>query len=356
MNIRATTFDRLTPGEIAAWASIQRENPLLDSPYFCSEFTQSVAQVRNDVEVAVLEEGHEVVGFFPFQRTSWNNGKPVGGRLSDFQAVIARPGIEYDPRQLVRSCGLSTWHFDHLLNGGTAFAPFVWREADSPCIDLPDGFEAYVAQRENGRKMVSRHGQQKRKLSREIGPVRFEPHVTDRAVFNQVIDWKSRQFQETGVPNIFDRSWVTNLLEAMLQFQGEQFSPMLSVLYAGDRLAAASFSMRAADVYHLWFPTYDVELSQHSPGTMLLVELLQAAEVLGIRRIDLGKGPEAYKQRTMTGARRVTEGTVDLRSSAAMMRWAWRHARDRIRSSPLYTPAKVPARMLYQVRSWLELR
>jgi hypothetical protein len=46
----------------------------------------------SDVEVAVLIVEGEIVGFFPFQGSRWNIGKPVGGPLCDFQGVIVRQG------------------------------------------------------------------------------------------------------------------------------------------------------------------------------------------------------------------------------------------------------------------------
>ena len=56
---------------------------------FGPEFTQAVAAVRGDVEVGVLEERGEPVGFFPFQRSRRNVARPVGGKMSDFQGLIA---------------------------------------------------------------------------------------------------------------------------------------------------------------------------------------------------------------------------------------------------------------------------
>ena len=79
MNIRLIPAEQLTPEHVAAWADIQRAEAALDSPYFRPEFTQAVAAVRGDVEVGVLEEGGEPVGFFPFQRGRGNVARPVGG-------------------------------------------------------------------------------------------------------------------------------------------------------------------------------------------------------------------------------------------------------------------------------------
>ncbi len=356
MNIRNITVDRLSSGEVATWSAIQRANPLLASPYFRPEFTQAVAAVRNDVEVAVLEDSGRPVGFFPFQRTPWNAGRPVAGRLSDYHALIAHEDVDCDPVALVRACRLSSWHFDHLVGAHASFAPFAWSSADSPYIDLSDGFEAYMRQQGGVRGVMSEYGQKKRKLEREVGPVRFEEHVADSAILSTLIQWKTDQYLRTKVDNIFAFPWVINLLERIMEFNGEFIAPVLSVTYVADKIAAINFGMRSGEVLHPWFPAYNVELSRYSPGTLHWIATMQAAEGMGIRRIDLVSGGETYKQRFMSGAIRVTQGAIDPRPSMAVARRAWRRTREYVRSTPMYSRVRGPVRMLHNMKAWLELR
>jgi len=354
MDICALSPSQLTTDDLGAWSTFQRDNPLLASPYFCPEFTLAVDAVRNDVEVAVMREADKPVGFLPYQRTMWNRGRPVGGRLSDFQAMIAMPGLQFDPLQLVQACGLSSWSFDHLLTSQESFAPFVWREADSPYIDLTDGFDVYMARRHNGRSLLSEYGQRRRKLTREVGPLRFEAHVSDPAILAKCIEWKAQQYRRTKLPNLFAFRWVLELFDKLLTVRSDAFSAMVSVLYAGDRIASINISLRSRNVLHAWFPSYDVELAHYSPGTLLWFETMQAANSIGIQRIDLGKGPEKFKRRFQSGATSVAEGTVDLQPATALLRRAWHKTRDLIRSSPLSVPARAPAQLIYRCRSWLE--
>jgi CelD/BcsL family acetyltransferase involved in cellulose biosynthesis len=99
-----------------------------------------------------------------------------------------------------------------------------------------------------------------------------------------------------------------------------------------------------------------VELAEYSPGLLLWIETLQAAESLGIRRIDLGEGPERYKLRLMSGASRLGSGTVDLQPVRAKVRRGWRTTRERLRASSWAGPARVPARLIRHFRHWLEVR
>ena len=354
MRIRAVTFKDLTTEEIAAWSAIQRAEPQVASPYFRPEFTEAVAAVRDDVEVAVLEENGGPIGFFPFQRSRWHTGGPVGGRLSDFQGLIAPAFVTIDPLELLRACRLKAWRFDHLLSQQQSFAPFAWRLAESPYVDLTDGVDAYFARRENDVRLRSEFRRKSRLLARDIGPLRYEENGADRKLISTLIEWKSAQYRRSRIPNIFDFDWVHRLFDRILECHGEDFSCHVSAVYAGDEVAAIHFGMRSGAVLHLWFPAYNVELARYSPGYLHSIEWIKAAAADGIRRIDLGKGPEAYKRRIMSGAASVAEGAVDLRPSAVMIHRAWRATRERVRMSPLAAPIRTPARMVRRVRHWVE--
>src|SRR5436190_15608567 len=86
----------LSPAQWERWSELQRENRGLQSPYFRPEFTQAVARVRSDVEVAVFQAHDQVVGFLPFQRGPLNMGKPVGGKLCDFHGCIGATDFLFD--------------------------------------------------------------------------------------------------------------------------------------------------------------------------------------------------------------------------------------------------------------------
>jgi CelD/BcsL family acetyltransferase involved in cellulose biosynthesis len=280
----------------------------------------------------------------------------VGGKVSDFQALVAPAGTDCDPLNLLRACGLKAWHFSNLVSGQNNFQRFVWREFDAPFIDLTNGFEGYLARKENGRRLMAEFNKKMKKLIRDVGPLRYEVHTTDSNVFRTLLDWKSDQYRRTNLPNIFDFPWVRKLLLKISEYDSEDFSPMMSALYAGDKLAAMILAMRSRAVLHSWFPAYNVELSEYSPGLLHWIETMRAADSLGIRRIDLGAGGERYKGRLMSGSVRLGEGTVDLQPAAALARQAWRTTRERVRASMWAKPARFPARLMRHFRHWLDVR
>jgi len=335
-------------GELAArWSEIQLSSRFLDSPYFCPEYIRATASVLPGVMVAILEREGHVAGFFPFQRGRGKVGHPVGGEMSDFQAVIAPEGAEWDAEELVRGCGLSAWRFDHLLATQQPFRAFHWKEAPSPYLDLARGFDAYRAERKAaGYREIERILYKARKAERRVGPLRFEFHTSDDRAFEALVRWKGEKLRSTGMANRFEVPWVTRFLDRIRHEQHEGFSAVLSTLHMGDRLAAVHLGMRSRSVFHWWLPTYDAELGAHSPGQISFIEVAAAAAARGVRRLDLGKGLEPYKTRLTSEAIPVAEGSIDLRPVGRRFWLNWHRAQDWARSSPLRRPLLKPARWL----------
>jgi len=357
MQVELIRSQALGEERLGEWIALQRSNPHLDSPYFCPEFTQAVASVRDDVEIAVLRDAGETIGFFPFQRTTRSVGKPVGGRLADFQGVIAGPDAAWNAHELIDACGLSAWSFDHLLASQAAFEPDSWGTAVSPYIDLSNGFEEFrKAKRKAGGRELDQALRKSRKLSREVGPLRFEADLDDDQVFDTLLHWKSEQYQRTRLADVFAFDWTVALLQQLRTTRTDDFQGLLSGVYAGDRLVAVHFGIRSGAVLHYWFPAYDREFMKYSPGLVLLAEICQAVEDLGIRRVDLGKGTEQYKTSFMTGTTLLAEGAVENRLVSKLVRKGWHDVRAWVRSSRLSGPAQVPAAWIRPLREWIAFR
>jgi CelD/BcsL family acetyltransferase involved in cellulose biosynthesis len=350
MKVQSLTAAALTPEQLAAWSRIQQQDPALDSPFFRPEFTLSVAAVRADVEVAVLSSAAEAVGFLPYHRTRGGVGRPVGMDLSDVQGLIARPEVACDAEQLLRSCGLIAWHFTSVVAAQPCFQPYhclVWQ---SPYMDLGEGFAAYRRERQAcGCRTIVEIERKRRKLEREIGPLRLVPHVSERRALEILLDWKIRQYRRTKARNYLAPSWTVALLDRVRNLQCADFAGMLSVLYVGDRPAALHLGLRSGGVLHVWFPVHDPDLGKYSPGLILWWELAHSAEGLGIRRIDFGRGGERYKASLQSGAMRLAEGSIDLRPVASYLRRGWLHTREALRASPLRVPGQT---VLRYARTW----
>ncbi len=342
----------IRPSELDAdltgrWNEIIAANAEFASPYFCPEYTRAVASVRDDVHVGVMRDGEDVIGFFPFQRGRGGIGVPVGGPFTDIQGVIAVPGAEWSAGDLIRGCGMSVWQFDHVLASQKPFRPWQRVLTCSPMIDLPDGFEGYAnTLRAAGSKQMQRLGQKQRGFERDEGPLRFEMQMQDTGVLGQLLEWKSRQYLDSGLVDAFDFPWTRALLENILAVQSENFGGLLSALYAGDRLAAIHMGMRSRTIWHYWIAAYTHDFARYSPALLLLVEMARTAASLGLTAIDMGKGPEEYKTWFATSAVLITEGSVELPSLARALRTARQGTEYLVRHSPLFPILRAPGRML----------
>jgi CelD/BcsL family acetyltransferase involved in cellulose biosynthesis len=293
--------------ELARWEELQNANPYLKSPYFTHQFTSAAAAARGDVRVAIMEEAHRIVGFFPHQQR-WSIGAPVGGRLSDHHGVVCEPGLRWDWRHLLQACRLAYWPFDHLPACQAPPVPLV--AECSPGLDLSRGYDAWWTRRTGATGALSCLPRKSRKLEREFGPLRFEENSRDPAVFARVLQLKSEQCRRTGQPDFFAWNWTQALVSAVRDTDEQTFGGRLSALYVGDMLMAAHFGMRSSRVWHWWFPVYNAQWRRFSPGALLLLKVAEAAAAGGHDLLDLGKGPERYKTSFADSAQPLVEGVV----------------------------------------------
>jgi CelD/BcsL family acetyltransferase involved in cellulose biosynthesis len=344
--VRSTTVQvvparSLTSEQLARWSHIQAGEPALASPFFCPQFTSIVGVARDDVYVGVLEQDGRTVGFFPFHRGRAGAGRPVGWRISDYQGVIAERSAEWDAKELIRACGLKTWEFDHVIAARPEFEPFGRVQGQSPFMDLSHGFEAYLRERrEAGVGEIGAARRKMRKLAREHGELRFEPHAAGPEALATLLRWKQQQYLRTGVSDTLAQSWIRRVLELVHARQEESFAGLLSLLFAGDRIVAAHLGIRSVSVWHYWFPAYDPALARYSPGIALLLKMAEHAPSVALGTIDLGRGDERYKGSLMSGAAPLLVGRVELPSLAAAMWRLRRSARALIRRTSVARPAR----------------
>ena len=125
-NVRIIAAKDLTPDLVSQWKAIASDDRYLQSPFFQPEFTQTVAQVRDDVELALVESAGELTGLFPFQRASNGLARNVSSRLSEFHGPIVRRDYDFDTAKVMRAAGLTWWQFDHLPMVGSPIPHHVW--------------------------------------------------------------------------------------------------------------------------------------------------------------------------------------------------------------------------------------
>ncbi|MBV1938876.1 GNAT family N-acetyltransferase [Streptomyces sp. BV286] len=322
-----------------AWHRAADESPGYANPFLSPEFAAGIGGFRGGARVAVLSEGTEAVGFFPYERTSLGVGRAVGLGLSDCQALVHRPGVTWDAQELLRACGLSVFEFDHLVEEQKPFDRYVTGTFASPVVDLKTGEGGYAQWLRGAYPGLAKTTLKKeRRLGRDLGEVRFVFDERDPAMLRTLMQWKSAQYRRTSRMDRFARPWIVNVVEHLFRVREEHFTGVLSVVYAGDRPVAAHFGPRSRTVFAAWFTAYDPELSYYSPGLIMHLRMAEAAGREGVRVMDLGRGEKEYKDWLKTRELRVGEGFVSRSHPVATAHRLWRRPVRGLRNTVLAHP------------------
>jgi len=353
MKIHHLPARRLTDELASHWCEILRKTPQLAGPFFRPEFTVAVASVRDDVEVAVLEEGGEILGCFPYQRTRWNVAQPVGGPLAGFQGVIAEPEVYWLPGEILAACKLSAWEFNQQLAWQTPLAPHFSRRAASPVMDLSGGYKPWLESRVAAGGPLSQTLGQVHQLNEQSQSLEFTWHTTDAAVFEQLLAWCLPANGTTGRDDLFRQRWVVTLLEMLRQAAGTNLRGILSALRVDGRIVAIHFALQADSILHSWLAAHDPDQIAGCAGQILLLQIAQHAANNGVQRIHLGHGDWDDRQWFATDVIEVAAGCFDRRPFAAAIRKGWAATRDWVGGSTMCETVQHPTRLIGPLRQWV---
>jgi hypothetical protein len=148
--------------------------------------------------------------------------------------------------------------------------------------------EHYLARR---RSLLTDSRRRRRHLEARFGGIRMVWDDRRPEVFAAAIAWKSAQYRRTAVRDgfaipqnvtMFRELWRRRLLVA-------------ASLTAGDRLVAVHLGALWNRRFFSWVPAYDREVSQQSPGRLLLEELLRESQARGDVQFDFMIGDASYK-------------------------------------------------------------
>lgn len=311
--VEALPIDAVPPELLAEWAELAIQGECPPGPFLHPAYARSVGEVRPDVEVAILREGGNAVGFLPYQRSPFGVGVVVGGRLCDQSGAVQRPGVSWNSAELPRTVGLRLLRLSNVRTNVFDLGPHLGSPRPAPFIDLTGGFESYRrASVDSGSSFVKQIKCKAGRLERDHGALRFEWHTTEESALATLLSWKAHQRKATRTPNVLDLPWARALIERLHGLAEPGFAGVLSALYVGDTLAAAHFGLRTDRVLHYWIPAYNEAFSRYSPGLICLMQMARAAAERGVERLDLGPGDERYKGRVATGTHWVATSSLSI--------------------------------------------
>lgn len=267
-------------------------------------------------------DGHHVVTEWPFL----DFFEP----LPEDMPGLPRRTLGYLPLAAVRSLPAEEWRPE---DQGPQYLP-------SPYVDWTrfpkwEDFTALVSSRIGNLLPDSRR--KRRKMERDLGPVRFVFHDERPEVFDTCLRWKSAQYLASGYKDLFADARNVALFRRLAAAGVVR----VSSLSAGERLVAVHLGALHEGRCSWWVPAYDTEAGRYSPGRLMLEELLEYSYRAGHHEFDFLIGEEDYKWHYATHtrvagpygtpplslrARRVAKEQV----KAVLQRypWLWERARE----------------------------
>ncbi len=348
----------LTERQIARWSGFQaacavRDNPFL-SPHWAIavERAQAVGAKDPGVRVAVLGDDE---GFFA-ARVGPVTAMPAGAPMVDYQAVIGRPGLEVDPKALVRALGVSRLDFNHMLEDQAAFAPYLRGPAQSWVVDVAEGYGAYEAQTKARSGVLKDVDKKRRRVERDVGEVRFTALSTSADDFRQVVAWKRAQYRHTNQPDIFNTDWCVRLIDNLFDQREAGFGGGLFTLHVNGELAAGHFHLRSASTVHGWLIAHNPAFEKFSPGMLLFQDILKWMPEAGYSRLDLGCGDYRFKRELSNAQVRTGYGFVGTPSPATFARKLAYDLRGAAESLPLGAASALPGKAMRRLDLMRALR
>ncbi|CAN7585222.1 GNAT family N-acetyltransferase [Phenylobacterium sp. LjRoot164] len=348
----------LSPASLDRWAALQIG--ALDSPFLSPQWTRAVDHAqrggRRAIEVAVLKQDGREIGYFP-ARVGSVTAIPVGAPMCDYQGLVAEPGVQVDPKELVQALGVQRLDFTHMLEDQASFAAHARGRTLSHVVDVKDGYSAYEAERKAAGKSILKDSDKKRrKVEREVGEATFQAFSRSRTDFDRLLAWKSAQYRATGQTDIFQTEWTLALLRDLFESRDPDFGAVLFTLHFGDRLAAVHLHLRGRRTVHGWLIAHDPEFERYSPGILLFQDILRWMDDTPYSRLDLGAGDYRFKRELANDGLWVADGFVGVPSPAAFARRAAYGVRRAAEALPLGRASALPGKAMRRMDVWRGLR
>ncbi|MDJ0673962.1 MAG: GNAT family N-acetyltransferase [Calothrix sp. MO_167.B42] len=151
-------------------------------------------------------------------------------------------------------------------------------------------WEEFLAHVKSHNPKIYRDSQRrKRKLEKEVGPVKFIWNDTRPGAFDFCMKMKATQFANsqdmfTDTTNI---SFFQELINSGLL--------VVSSLSIGDKFLAVDLGAVWEDRFYSWIAVYDPEYNTYAPGRLLMHSTMEESYRQGHKEFDLLVGREVYK-------------------------------------------------------------
>lgn len=299
------TLTELTPTEVAFWDERISCEPASRRAFMSRAFCSACQDAGMKVIALVAYALGKPVLLLPLQRKAGVAGslgvfEPVGGVMADYFGVLAESGTMADVADLLTASRcVGAVLYTHLDETQAQYGLRIENARTGLRTRIPSDMPYWDFLRKSDRKLVGDTDRRQRKLEQDHGAnLQFQwTSETPSSDLEWLISNKRKQYSTTGRESapLFDSQNV-KLLEALLRSNDSRCAGILSVLRCADRIVAAHLGLRCHDVLHVWFPVYDAEFAQYSPGRLLFKHMFCAAAENGIALFDRGEGDTQAKR------------------------------------------------------------
>ena len=322
--------------ELAAWRAIQQSSPSLQRGFLSPGFALACERAGIAAFVGVLHDSGAIKGFFPFQfrdvlHQRLGLADRIGGHFSDASGLVAAQDLRIDPAALLRLCRISLIHMDCLMQGQEELGLTGYHWEPSYVAEITGGPAGYFdGLRARNADFIRDTERRLRRTNKNYGEVRATN--TDEVapeVVSRVVEGKREQYRRTGVGDVFGEPFGLRLLDALRASADPDCRLHHSAFEAGGRLLAEHLGLRYQGALSWWFPIYDPNAQDVSPGRLLLWEMIRAADATAMSLIDFGEGEAQYKRQFSTGTVQMgramwSAGTVRAFAARSYQSLKWR--------------------------------
>ncbi len=349
VEIEVVRPSELTAEQIGQWTRLQTMGEALGSPFLSPHWPRAVQAAQwpdqDTIRVAILRKGRQTRGFFP-ARVKGGVGMAAGSPMCDYQGLIAEPGLAVDVRQILGALGLDRYDFCHMPASQTAFEGHVRGLTPSWISRLPFGYDAYAHDKCAESGILKDLDKRRRKAEREMGKVTFTALSRSHGDFEKMLEWKREKYRETGQTDIFAAGWTQRLMEELFASRDPDFGGALFTLHIDDKLAAAQFHLRGADVIHAWIIAHDETHERVSPGLLLFQDIMRWMDDTPFTSIDYGPGDYRFKRQLANAECLVGHGFIGRPSAQAFLRGAAYGIREAAERLPLGKVSDLPGKAM----------
>jgi CelD/BcsL family acetyltransferase involved in cellulose biosynthesis len=275
-----------------------------------------------------------------------NVGFYAGGKHSNFNVPVWHPGrladIDRPMDELLTGLkgGSSSIDMMVLLN-----QPAAWSGFDNPLMELPhfpssssaysgqlqDDYEALLQDRV-GSSTRKKLRQKERRIAGSVEVSYWRAKTSDQvnAVVDAFLQQKAARMVELGVSNVFVEPGVEPFIrEAALTAKSDSDDPVIETyaMSVGDEIVATFGGTVAGErCYGMFNSMTNGELRVHSPGELLLANVIRMCCERGLKTFDLGVGDAAYKQVFCNDVEQLFDSVIPISAIGHAVAPAWRGA------------------------------